>query len=118
MVRYQIVPRLWTSWTASYSSGLPIENRDQLPDPSFLVTQYGAQVVSKTNLDRGRVSPSFSLDRSFGAELWHRERRSVTVQADLMNLTNRLNLINFAGLLSGTAVGPPRSVGFRLRTEF
>jgi hypothetical protein len=118
MVRYQIVPRLWTSWSVSYSSGLPVENSDQLPDTSFLVAQYGPQVVSKANLDRGRVGPSFSLDASFGAELWHRESRSVTVQADLMNLTNRLNLINFAGLLSGTAVGPPRSVGFRLRTEF
>jgi hypothetical protein len=53
-----------------------------------------------------------------GAELWHREKRSVTAQADLMNLTNRLNVINFAGLLSGTAIGPPRSIGFRLRTEF
>lgn len=118
MVRYQLAPRLWTSWSASYSSGLPIENSDQLPDPSFLTAQYGSQVVSKANFDRGRVSPSFSLDASFGAELWHRERRSVTVQADLMNLTNRLNLINFAGLLSGTAVGPPRSIGFRLRSEF
>jgi hypothetical protein len=118
MIRYQIAPRLWTSWSASYSSGLPIENSDQIPDVPFLVAQYGPQVVSKANLDRGRVSPSFSLDASLGAELWHRERRSVTAQADLMNLTGRLNLINFAGLLSGTAVGPPRSIGFRLRTEF
>jgi outer membrane receptor for Fe3+-dicitrate len=118
MLRYQILPRLWTSWSSSYSSGLPIENIDQFPDVSFLVAQYGPQVVSKANLDRGRVSPSFSLDASFGAQLWHREKRSVTAQADIMNLTNRLNLINFAGLLSGTAIGPPRSVGFRLRTEF
>jgi hypothetical protein len=118
MVRYQVTPRVWTSWSASYSSGLPIEGSDQLPDTSFLVAQYGPQVVSKANLDRGRVSPSFSLDASFGVELWRHEKRSVTAQADLMNLTDRLNLINFAGLLSGTAVGPPRSVGFRLRTEF
>ena len=118
MVRYQIVPRLWTSWSASYSSGLPIENADQFPDVSVLVAQYGTQVVSKANLGRGRVSPSFTLDASFGAQLWHREKRAVTAQADIMNLTNRLNLINFAGLLSGTAIGPPRSVGFRVRTEF
>ena len=118
MLRYQIVPRVWTSWSASYSSGLPIENSDQIPDPSFLVAQYGPQVVSKANLDLGRVSPSFSVGASFGVELWRREKRSVTAQADLMNLTNRLNLINFTGLLSGTAVAPPRSVGFRLRTEF
>jgi len=34
------------------------------------------------------------------------------------NLTNRLNVINFAGLFSGTALGAPRSVAIRLRAEF
>jgi hypothetical protein len=42
----------------------------------------------------------------------------VTVQADVLNLADRLNVINFAGLFSGTAIAPPRSFGVRLRTEF
>jgi hypothetical protein len=42
----------------------------------------------------------------------------VRVQADVRNLTNRLNVINFAGLFSGTAVGQPRSVAVRLKAEF
>jgi outer membrane receptor for Fe3+-dicitrate len=64
------------------------------------------------------VKPSFSLDASVGADLWRREKRSVSVQADVLNLTNQLNVINFAGLFSGTDIAPPRSFGIRLRTEF
>jgi hypothetical protein len=116
VVRYQISSRLWTSWTASYNSGLPVESLDQSVD--FLAAQYGTAVVSRVNFDRGRVRPSFSLDASAGAALWKRDRRSVTLQADVLNLTNRLNVINFAGLFSGTAIAPPRSFGIRLRTEF
>ena len=39
-------------------------------------------------------------------------------QADVLNLTNRLNVINFAGLFSGTAIGAPRSFSIRLSAEF
>ena len=42
----------------------------------------------------------------------------VRLQADLLNLTNRLNVIDFAGLFSGTALAPPRSVAVRLQAEF
>jgi outer membrane receptor for Fe3+-dicitrate len=75
-------------------------------------------VLTRVNFDRGRVRPSFALDAAVGADVWRKEKRSVTVQADVLNLTDRLNVINFAGLLSGTALGPPRSFGIRLRTEF
>ena len=117
-VRFQISRRLWTAWSASYSSGLPVEDVAGLPPADFLVSQYGSDVVGKVNFARGRVMPSFSLDASVGAELWKREKRSVSIQADVLNLTDRLNVINFAGLLSGTAIAPPRSFGIRLRTEF
>jgi len=33
-------------------------------------------------------------------------------------MTNRLDVINFAGLFSGTAVAPPRSLFVRLQAEF
>jgi hypothetical protein len=116
MLRYQIFPRLWTSWTASYGSGLPVElNGESLP---FLTAQYGAAIVNKINFDRGRVNPSFSLDASVGIDLWRKEHRSLAFQADVLNMTDRLNVINFAGFLSGTAIAPPRSVGARLRAEF
>jgi hypothetical protein len=115
-MRVQILPRLWTAWSAAYNSGLPVESLDQtIP---FLTAQYGQAVVSRVNLDRGRVRPSASVDASVGADLWKVDKRSLTIQADVVNLTDRLNLINFAGLLSGTAIAAPRSFGIRTRFEF
>ena len=116
LARWQILPRLWTSWGASYNSGLPIEDLGQSID--FLTAQYGADVVARANLDRGRVRPSFALNASIGADLWRKEKRSLGAQVDVLNLTDRLNVINFAGLFSGTAIAPPRSFGARLRFEF
>ena len=115
-LRYQISRRVWTAWSGSYNSGLPSEG--DLPPLSFLEAQYGADVVSKVNFSRGRVNPSFSINASIGADLWRHDRRSVSMQVDVLNVTDRLNVINFAGLLSGTATGPPRSFGIRLRTDF
>ncbi len=115
-LRYQISRRVWTAWSGSYNSGLPSEG--DLPPLNFLQAQYGADVVSKVNFSRGRVNPSFSINASIGADLWRHDRRSVSMQVDVLNVTDRLNVINFAGLLSGTATGPPRSFGIRLRTEF
>jgi TonB dependent receptor len=115
MVRYQILPRLWTSWNASYNSGLPSEATQPY---DFLVSQYGQTVVNRVNFDRGRVNPSFSLDASVGVDVWQKEKRSVTLQGNILNLTDRLNVIDFAGFLSGTAIAPPRSFGLKLRAEF
>jgi len=115
-LRYQISRRVWTAWSGSYNSGLPVAG--DLPALNLLEAQYGADIVSKVNFSRGRVTPSFSINASVGADLWRHDRRSVSVQADVLNLTGRLNVINFAGLLSGTATGAPRSFGIRLRTEF
>ena len=84
----------------------------------MLQQQYGQAVLDRVNFDRGRVRPSFSLDFSAGAEVWRREKRSVRIQADVANLTNRLNVINFAGLFSGTAIGLPRWAAGRLQFEF
>jgi len=45
-------------------------------------------------------------------------KRSVRLQADARNVTDRLTVINFAGLFSGTALAPPRSFAIRLRADF
>lgn len=113
-VRYQVAPRLWTALSASYGSGLPVELGDD-PQPQTEVSQ---RILERVNLERGRVRPSFSLDVSVGARLWGREGKSVDLQGDVANLTNRLNVINFAGVFSGTALAPPRSLGIRLRADF
>ena len=59
-----------------------------------------------------------NTDASMGVKLKRSGSRSVRVQADVFNLANRLNVVNFAGLLSGTAIGAPRSGSVRLRCEF
>jgi outer membrane cobalamin receptor len=115
--RYQVAPRLWIAASASYASGLPVDVRGN-PDRAVLIQQYGAGILSRVNLERGRVRPSFSLDASVGADLWIREKRSLRLQADAINLTDRLNVINFAGLLSGTAIAAPRSLALRLQLEW
>lgn len=116
-VRYQVVPRLWIATGAEYGSGLPVE-LGGFGDLGLLQQQYGQAVLDRVNFDRGRVRPSFALNFSAGAELWKHEKRSVRVQADISNLTNHLNVINFAGLFSGTAIAPPRWGAGRLQFEF
>ena len=82
------------------------------------VSQYGQQIVDRVNFERGRVLPNLSIDLSGAAELWKHEKKSLRVQADVENLNNRLNLINFAGLFSGNTVEPPRSYHLRLTISF
>ncbi|HEX6546773.1 MAG TPA: TonB-dependent receptor, partial [Bryobacteraceae bacterium] len=117
-VRYQVLPRLWTAWSATYTSGLPVEDPAELPDMDFLIEQYGTNVVDKVNFGRGRVRPSFNLNASVGLELFHGEKRRVNFQVDVTNMTDRLNLINFDGLLSGTAVAAPLGASARMRIDF
>ena len=39
----------------------------------------------------------------------------MSFQFDVINVTGRLNVINFSGLFSGTAIAPTRMIGTRLR---
>ncbi len=116
-VRFELGPRAWLALGSSYASGLPIEREGDF-DEGQLDARYSPRILRRVNLSRGRVRPSFSVDTSVGVELWNREGRSVRLQADGLNLTGRLNVINFAGLFSGTALASPRSFAIRLRTEF
>ncbi|MBV8569917.1 MAG: TonB-dependent receptor [Acidobacteriaceae bacterium] len=116
-VRYQITPRIWAALSAQYGSGLPVEINGNADIPT-LTAQYGPQIVSRVNFSAGRVRPNFSLDVAAGADLWKRERSALRIQGEITNLTGNLNLINFAGLFSGTAVGIPRSANVQLQFEF
>jgi hypothetical protein len=118
--RYQFHRRLWAAAGFWYNSGLPFEREgeDAFNDQDKLWERFGQRVLDQVNFGRGRVRPSHSVDLSVGAEIWREEGRSATVQADLLNATNRLNLINFAGLFSGTAIGIPRMFSVRLDLKF
>ncbi len=113
--RYQASRRIWVAMGANYDSGLPVEFEGT---PEDAIAQYGQAVVARVDLDHGRVRPQFSLDASVGADLYRNDRVSVRVQADVENITNRLNVIDFAGLFSGNAIGPSRRGFVRLRTDF
>lgn len=113
--RYQIVDRLWVALGGEYGSGLPLEFAGT---EQQAVAQYGQAIVNRVNFALGRVRPSLSINASAGAELWKKDKRSVRLQADIQNLNNRVNVIDFAGLFSGNSIAPPRSYTLRLATTF
>jgi outer membrane cobalamin receptor len=115
-LRFQPVRRLWFALGSQYGSGLPADGAKD--DLSVLVAQFGSQIVSRVNFDRGRVRPNFSLDVAAGAEFYRNEQRSVAVQIQSSDLTDRLNVINFDSLFSGTAVAPQRSISARVKLTF
>ena len=113
--RYDLLPRAWVAFGGQYGSGLPVvfDGTEQTA-----ISQYGQQIVNRVDFAHGRVKPSLSLDASAGAEIWRHDRLNMRMQADLENLNNRLNVIDFAGLFSGNSIAPPRSFALRLETSF
>ena len=116
-VRAQMHARAWIAVAGQYNSGLPVET-DSLPSSAVLAEQYGQAVLDRVDFARGRARPSSSVDASFGVDLKRNGSRSLRLQGDLFNVADRLNVINFAGLFSGTAIGAPRSGALRIRFEF
>jgi hypothetical protein len=115
-LRVQPFSRLWFAFGEQYGSGLPAEGTSDNAD--FLLAQFGPDILRHINFARGRVRPNFSLDGVIGAELLHHERRSVEAELQSNNLTDRINVINFASLFSGTAIAPQRSISARLKFTF
>ncbi len=115
-VRFQAPRHAWLAMGAQYGSGLPADIGNA--NVSDLLAAFGQQILDRVDLARGRVRPNFSLRVAAGAEIYHKESRSAALQIQVANLTNRLNVINFASLFSGTALGEPRSVSANLRLTF
>ena len=115
-VRFQAPARVWLALGTQYGSGLPADVGSA--DANFLLAQYGPEILNHVNLTRGRVRPSLSVEVTGGADLYRKEQRSAVIQLQVSNLADRVNVINFASLFSGTAVAPPRSVSARLRFTF
>jgi len=114
-VRYQFAPRLWAAFGAQYDTGLPFEFDG---DPATVLAQYGQQVLNRINFARGRIYPAFQANASAGADVYKSDRLAMRLQADGQNLNNILNVIDFGGLFSGNAIGPPRNFALRLTTTF
>jgi len=122
-VRYQVTPRFWIAAGIQYDSGLPFQfqcpDGETLPQCIAGVAQvYGQQVVDRINFPRGRILPAFQVNASAGADIYKSERLNLRIQADGQNLNDVLYVIDFGGLFSGNAMGPPRSYVLRLIAQF
>ena len=115
--RYQISPRVWMATSAEYGSGLPVEigGNESVSD---LQAQYGTAILNRVNLAAGRVRPNFSLGLAAGIDIWKKEKAALRLQGNVDNLTDKLNVVNFAGLFSGTAIAPQRNGNVRLSFDF
>ena len=114
--RYAFTPRAWVAFGGSYDSGLPIEFGGT--EAEAAAQGYTQDILNRVNFSDLRPRPQWSLDASAGIVLSKNEKRPVRFQVDGTNLTNSLNVINFAGLFSGTAIGVMRSVDARLQVSF
>ena len=114
-LRVDLAPRLWAGASVRYGSGLPVELEGDV-DQEELEAHYGSAILDQVDFESGRVKPNFSID--LGAELWRADRRRAALRVEVANVTNRLNVINFAGIFSGTALGAPRSASVRIQYEF
>lgn len=119
-VRFQPHRRAWLTVSGRYGSGLPFELEDD-DDENDEVTdevEIAQSIIERVNFDRGRVRPNFSLDASIGLRVWDQDPRSLTMQLDVRNVTDRLNVINFSGLFSGTALAPGRQTTVQMKLRF
>jgi hypothetical protein len=115
-MRFQAPRHAWLAIAAQYGSGLPADiGKANFGD---LLAAFGQPILDRVDLTRGRVKPNFSLDVAAGAEIYHKEQRSAALQIQVVNLADRLNVVNFASLFSGTAVAEPRSVSASVRLTF
>ena len=122
-LRYQVKPRFWIAGGVQFDSGLPFDFQcDPTKTPQQCIQGqvqiYGQQVIDRINFARGRIYPAFQVNASAGADIYKSDRINTRVQIDGQNLNNVLNVIDFGGLFSGNAIGPPRSVAVRLTTSF
>jgi hypothetical protein len=104
--------RVWFGFDGNYGSGLPVE-----VDNNATLTN-DTRILQRVNFERGRLRPSFSLGASTGVVLWKRELQKAEVQVGVTNFTDQLNVINFAGVFSGTAIDAPRAVNVKFRYSF
>jgi hypothetical protein len=107
---YDLTSRAWVALAGSYGSGLPVEQEGDLA--------AAPRTLSRVDFARGRVKSCWSLDASASVLLAKANDRSLRLQVDVINLTNHFNVVNFAGLFSGTALRAPRTLAIRLEATF
>lgn len=108
------------SVSVAINSPFPVANTIQLRISK--VKQSVTVNASSTMIDPyqlgsvGRIGSALIEDRL--RSLFESKHATMRLQADGRNLNNLLNVIDFGGLFSGNAIGPPRSFRLRLTTAF
>ena len=121
-VRAEPHRRAWVIGGMRYGSGLPVELEDDDDDDDNAeprrLQPIAQAILDRVNFERGRIRPNLSLDLGAGFRAWERNSQSASLQVDVRNITDRLNVINFSGLFSGTALAPGRQISFALKVRF
>ena len=109
----------WVSTNVRYDSGLVTgaDVASLLTDPDNAFAAPYITENSGTDLDPNRVKPRTIFDFSLGADLiqYH---LPVSIQADLLNATNKKGVYNILSTFGGTHVIPPRMLAMRVRYTF
>lgn len=132
-LRWQALDRVSFGVRFRYGSGLPVEFEDDDDDDDIEELRFPPvafddddddeepvpdNIARRVNFERGRVRPNFAVDFSARARVWEAESRYADLQLDVKNAADRLNVVNFTGLFSGTSIAPGRLVNLRLRVGF
>jgi hypothetical protein len=115
-LRYDLSSRFWLAFGGTYDSGLPIDFGGTEADAA--AQGYTQNILNRVNFEDLRPRPLWSLNASAGFIISKSEKYPLRLQFDGTNLTDSLNVINFAGLFSGTAIGIGRSFDTRLQFSF
>jgi outer membrane cobalamin receptor len=114
--RYDLSSRFWVAFGGSYDSGLPIDFGGTEADAA--AQGYTQNILNRVNFSDLRPRPLWSLNASAGVIISKSEKFPVRFQVDGTNLTDSVNVLDFSGLFSGTAIGIGRSVDARLLFSF
>jgi hypothetical protein len=110
---------VWVATNVRYDSGLVTggDVASLLADPDNAFAAPYITENSGTDLDPNRVKPRTIVDFSLGADLiqYH---LPLSIQADLLNATNKKGVYNILSTFGGTHVIPPRMLAMRLRYTF
>ncbi len=112
-LRYGFGDRAWISAGERFLSGLPFDG-----DAASDLATVDPRLIARLDLSRQRIRPFAITDAQFGVRIWQAEHKSIDFSVQAANLFNQVDLIDFAGVFSGTAVGPPRNANARIRIEF
>jgi hypothetical protein len=110
---------LWLGTNVRYDSGLVTHAvpADLASDPNdFFAAPYIVEHAN-TDLDPNRIQSRTIVDFSVGADM-QAYHVPLSIQADLLNATNKKGLYNIQSVFGGTHVIPPRMLAVRVRYTF